>query len=599
MKHRQAPKPVGYKTRLSEKLKHDRQVIRWTQRLLGDPEARPTDLDEDQLAFVQLEILKRREDLSAQAGDLYVKAMHDTCPILAAPELERDKLPEDLRLIWAQPEMQELWKGWDGPPANSGPAPDYMTAKALMAGMGMTGISAHADDIYSEVTGNQKVWSIFEDLDGGQADPLSYQAALRQFPKLAIGGRVFKANIEMVKEIARLNPGGGVGERLMIDGMGFAAWCKQAPKGTPKQEAYRRRHCPEAGFRAYIHTHRNKEKVGPNSKQTVGTFIRAGKAWRGYYLVVIADQATGLPLVWMVIDASWDEAACIVPLLRDLYEYWPDCPAKVIIGDSAWDEDPWCRLAELDYGIHPVFRIHNEPRFPDVAGYSRDGSVKAINPAGQLVCRAHGLPLKFVGTEHGGRVGLYPGQSAKEGEFRVRGKCSKGCGTLGLKMDADWSRLTHYPHHNQGPTAMKRYSERQAYLTGLNGMEGIFQRLQNGKNLGTKGAARTRIRDKDAHEALMSLALLSMTAAAVADQRHLHGIDPELDPAKPAPRRPRRPNGGRPKARKRGAPHKAAPKQGSSSQRRSASAGANNGSMSAGATGRSGTAIDGEAVFRF
>jgi hypothetical protein len=222
-----------------------------------------------------------------------------------------------------------------------------------MAGMGMSGISAHADDIYAEVTGNPKIWSIFEDLNGEQAEPLTHKAALRQFSKLAIGGEVFKANIEMVKEIARLNPGKGVGERLMIDGMALPAWCKQTPKGTPEQEAYRRRFTPEAGFRAYIHTHRNKEKVGPNSKQAVGKFLRAGKAWRGYYLVVIADRATGLPLVWLVIDASINEERAIVPLLSDLYRYWPDCPAKVIIGDSAWDNDLWCRLAEVDYGLHP------------------------------------------------------------------------------------------------------------------------------------------------------------------------------------------------------------------------------------------------------
>src|SRR5690606_31025089 len=116
------------------------------------------------------------------------------------------------------------------------------------------------------------------------------------------------------------------------------------------------------------------------------------------------------------------------------------------------------------------------------------------------ICTDHKKPLRFVGTEHGKRLALRPGQSSKEAEFRVRGKCSHGCGTLGLKMAADWSRLVHYPHYDDGPTARKRYAERQAFLTRLNGMEGVFQRLQNGKNLGTKGAARTRIRDKGAHE---------------------------------------------------------------------------------------------------
>jgi hypothetical protein len=143
---------------------------------------------------------------------------------------------------------------------------------------------------------------------------------------------------------------------------------------------------------------------------------------------------------------------------------------------------------------------------------------------------------------------------------------------------------------------MKRYAMRQALVTRLNGMEGIFQRLQNGKNLGTKGAARTRIRDKGAHEAIISLALLSMTAAAVADLRQRHGIDHDLDPAKPAPRRPRRPNGGRPKARKRGATHKTTSARGSSTGRTRQSGSA--ASPVASGVGWSGTTIGGEAVFR-
>jgi hypothetical protein len=55
--------------------------------------------------------------------------------------------------------------------------------------------------------------------------------------------------------------------------------------------------------------------------------------------VVIADQLTGLPLVWTLIDAAEDEAQALVPLLRDLHELWPTIDADVIAGDSAYDED--------------------------------------------------------------------------------------------------------------------------------------------------------------------------------------------------------------------------------------------------------------------
>jgi hypothetical protein len=156
-----------------------------------------------------------------------------------------------------------------------------------------------------------------------------------------------------------------------------------------------------------------------------------------------------------------------------------------------------------------------------------------MTDVGQLVC-SNGKKLQFVAGELGSRKGLTPGKSAKEGEFRVRGKC-RCCGTLGLQMQADWSRLVFYPHHEEGDLAMKRHAYRQAILTRLNGMEGIFQRLQSGRNLGTKGADRTRIRDKGAHEALISIALMSMTAATLTDQRVQRSQSFTLPSPGPAP----------------------------------------------------------------
>lgn len=534
MKHRPAPRPINFKRRLDAKLKQDPQVIKWSRRLLGDPEAKPYGLSEEQLAFVHLEVLRRRNDLRSQSEDLYVKAMHDTTPVLAAPDMDRKKLAEDLREIWSQPEMIRFWKRWEGEASCMGPKPDFMTGKALMAAMGMTGTSAHADDIYAELTGNPEIWGVFESLEGKTAAPRSYQNSLKQMPRLGCWGRAVRCNVAMVRQLAKLLPGQGIGERLMIDGMGMPAWCKQAPKGrTTEQELYRRRLCPEAGYRAYIQNKSGKQYLEGTEKGTAAKFLRTGKAWRGYYLVVIADQATGLPLVWTVMDASINEEGCIVPLLSDLYRHWPDCPAQVIAGDSAWDKDPWCRVCEVDYGIHPIFRLHDEDRIKDVSAYSRDGSVAGISGKGQLICAQHKNELKFVGAELASRAGLAgPGKSSKEGEFRVRAHC-RHCGTLSLRMQADWSRLTFYPQNDVGPTAMKRFAFRQAMLTRLNGMEGIFQRLQSGRNLGTKGADRTRIRDKAAHESIISIALMSMTAAALTDQRAQAGSGYPLLPPIP------------------------------------------------------------------
>jgi hypothetical protein len=60
MEHRDAPRPVNFKRRLPARLHHDPQVIKWAKRLAGDAKARPTDLSEEQLAFLMLVVAKRR-----------------------------------------------------------------------------------------------------------------------------------------------------------------------------------------------------------------------------------------------------------------------------------------------------------------------------------------------------------------------------------------------------------------------------------------------------------------------------------------------------------------------------------------------------------
>src|SRR4051812_9851525 len=89
LKSRPTPNPINYRRPLPANLTHDPQVMKWAKRLQGSPEAKPHDLSEEQLAFVHLEVMRRRPDFSAREGDLYLKAMAETCPILAAPELER------------------------------------------------------------------------------------------------------------------------------------------------------------------------------------------------------------------------------------------------------------------------------------------------------------------------------------------------------------------------------------------------------------------------------------------------------------------------------------------------------------------------------
>lgn len=375
---------------------------------------------------------------------------------------------------------------------------------------------------------------VFTRLEGrNDARPPSYQHVCKQLPRIADQSLMQATNVAMVKALAELLPGRGIGERLLIDGTDVPAWCEQKGVGkTQAQENHRRRNCPHAGARAIRRGPKGKRNV--RSSDSATSFMIGGDFWRGYYLVAIADQATGLPLVLIVQDASLDEATAIVPLLSSLYSLWPEIPAKLIAGDSAWDEKQWCRLCEQCYGIRPVFRWHDKRGEEiDVSSFSRTENVIARTNKGELICAAHRNVLDFKGAEMPSRTGLRPGKAHPDaGAFRVRGNRADGCGSLSMRMKADWRRLTYYPHFNHGGPALERYAYREAMLARLSGIEGLWERLKVGRNLGTQDGNRTRVKDLGAHETIVSLALLSMTASVLAGQRAQGGVSPcPLGPA--------------------------------------------------------------------
>src|SRR4051812_13145749 len=102
------------------------------------------------------------------------------------------------------------------------------------------------------------------------------------------------------------------------------------------------------GFRAYTHG-ANTKNTNPDSA-TLGQAVRrgAGKVVRGLYHVVLVEQATGLVVVHTTFDAAHDEAPAIIDLFSRLFALWPelhdDGIAEAVAGDSAWDEDEWCRM---------------------------------------------------------------------------------------------------------------------------------------------------------------------------------------------------------------------------------------------------------------
>lgn len=531
MIRRKPPVPASYGQ--NSRLAWDPQVKKWVQRLEGDPKAKPGDLDEAQLSFIYAQVMQRRcEDFEP---GLFERKMIETCPILTVPDMS-DSI-EDLGHIFQQPEIMSFWQSWRGPKAPKGPAPAYEGAKAVMAVLAMTGQTAHVNNAHERLVHTPGLKAVFESLGAGPLTIPAYKSLDRLFERLAGDDAcrwlAMSANIELLKWLRAHHPNGRqVGRRLLVDASPIPAWVVQRSAGSKDDPGYQRReerlrkHAPHAGFRAYTYSAGGKDDLAPEAKVKISG---AHKWWRGYYLAVIVDQATGLPLVWMLFDASVQETNAIVPLLSDLHRLWPDIDANLIAGDSAWGTNEICRMLEVDYGIAPIFRLKpSEVRkrewIPLQNGESRDGSIAAITYQGQVVCDVHRKPLAFSSDEQPSRRGLRPGQSTNEGAHRIRCACNhtskahpRACNKLSLRMQVNWHRLTRYPHHNAGNP--ERYAMRQAMLIRLNQVEGLFNRLKGGLHLGGSDSTRTRVRDRASYEALFSLGLVSMTALVVADVR--------------------------------------------------------------------------------
>lgn len=547
MKPRHKPDPASKYAK--QNLARDPQVIKWIKRLQGDPEATIAEADEDRLAFAYAEVMRRRSD--DFEPNLFQQKMIETCPVIAAPD--GTDPAEDLRHIFEQPEMQAFWADWKAKENGRGRKPDWPAAKAVLTAFGMARGNAYLDRAHNDVKTKRALRSVFEDLEGrplerapsnGAAPAfLHYSRVAALLPRLAdedaCRWQAMRANIEMVQELAQLYPKAGIGKRLLVDSSAIEAWCPQHSSGGKDDPAYSTREAelrsrtPDAGFRAYTYQG-SKKDLAPGEKVAVGKRGQKTKAWRGYYFQVIADQATGLPLVWSLFDATFQEHYMLAPLLSDLHKLWPDIEAELIAGDSAFSNNETCRLCEVDYGIAPIFRLKpSEQKLSKQIVLdpkaSRSGTIVAITHQGHLVCDPHRRILPYDGYEVASRQGLLPGKSSDEGAFRIRARCERGtqlrpqpCKRPGLRMSINWHRLTRYPHHSDGRPEL--YAMRLAMLARLNQVEGIFNRLKNGLMLGAGGGNRNRILDRGALEAAFSLGCLSMTALSLAQERLQRGI---------------------------------------------------------------------------
>ena len=445
---------------------------------------------------------------------------------------------DDLAVMLGQPEVLAcLLGGWANPPRRStGPTPSHTGSKGVMLVEAALGISPHTDDNFEYLRGNPKAqevcaWAMDEAAQLAGEKPLRFRLAnstdsvLRHMPNLAatLGRSAMETNVRMLQSLAALYPNMPICETAGIDGTAVAAWIEQTQGFTKDQEALLHSRVPCAGFRFYSYEG-GKHDVADGEK----TDAKRTKLWRGYFLVVLVDYCTGRPIVWTLVSANSDEAKTLHELPRVLYELWPDCPLKTIVGDGAWDNEWAHELCEVNYGVHLVARRTTDPRMINAKHdvEKRDSElIDYFDGLGRVFCRAHHKPLKYVGNgfpRERAELGLMPGEAAPEAQFRLRFYCEDGCGTPSVQMRRHWTALAYYPHTPYGQR--KRYAERQALLDHRNVCESLFNALKVGHGIATVGADRLRLNDFDTVHALIDLSFCMGTALMLGHERNKLGV---------------------------------------------------------------------------
>jgi hypothetical protein len=222
VKSRPAPQATSDRRKL-ERLKNDRQVKRWAQRIKGDPSARPHDLSEDQLRLIADELLKRRG--VSVSSTHFERALEATRPILAVPDLTDPA--EDLDLIFQLPELQDFWQSWQRPlhhQGSRGPSGSDEPVKALMALMAIPGMTTHAQTAHGLLTKVPAFQRVFERVGQaaakragqsppGSFEPLSYAGALKHRAQVAEGCSYLaqRTNFSLIRSL-RDPLGGRVGQ---------------------------------------------------------------------------------------------------------------------------------------------------------------------------------------------------------------------------------------------------------------------------------------------------------------------------------------------------------------------------------------------------
>lgn len=278
-----------------------------------------------------------------------------------------------------------------------------------------------------------------------------------------------KLNLEVIQELAENHE--RIGRYCLIDGTAIPSFTRQVGTLSDAEEAI-------------------------INRGTSSTFIRheqkggSAKKWRGYEMLTITGMKSTLPLAWVLISTQ-PTAYEVRQVLNLLFDNWPGCPMKYLVGDSEFDNSEIMQMCHEEFGVIGVFDLRDQVR----------KEIASITNFGQPNCVKCHKPMKLTHREKFWTIDDRVANNIPRREeislknARLRWECEHGClhpeTNKPLKLQTRpkdyWRVFTMLPHAGNSKWAHLR----KALMYRRNSVEAVFSALKREK-IGLVGSGKSR-----------------------------------------------------------------------------------------------------------
>ncbi|MFY9488747.1 MAG: hypothetical protein WAP35_08655 [Solirubrobacterales bacterium] len=281
-------------------------------------------------------------------------------------------------------------------------------------------------------------------------------------------------NLEVIQELAKNHE--RIGRYCLIDGTAIPSFTRQVGTCSDEEE---------------LLINRGTSSTFIKHEQKGGTV----KKWRGYEMLTITDMKSTLPLAWILISAQ-PTAFEVQQVMDLLFDMWPECPMKYLVGDSEFDSNEIMQMLHEDYGVIGVFDLRDQMR----------AGIAAITDVGQPKCVRCKKPMKLTHREKFWTIDdrLAANKPRRERislkNARLRWECEHGClhptkstpkKPVPLKLQTRprdyWRVFTMLPHAGNSKWAHLR----SALMYRRNSIKAVFSALKREK-IGLIGSGKSR-----------------------------------------------------------------------------------------------------------